>query len=179
MQKQKGLFFSTRNLVFMALLIAMQVVLARFLSIRIGDAIRISFSFVPVAYAGLTMGIGPAAFIGAVADIIGALLFPSGAYFPGFTLTALVGGVLYGAFFHKRNVTIVTVLLCKLAVDVICNLCLNTIWLTMIQGKAFTVLLPARALKNLLQYPVDVALLFALVKSVQRLPLSLKPSMKS
>ncbi len=47
-----------------------------------------------------------------------------------------------------------------------CNLALNTVWIHMLYGKAFMALLPGRALKNLLQYPVDVLLLYPVMKKV-------------
>ena len=45
--------FSTRNLAMMAALIAMQIILARFLSIQASDTLRVSFESVPVILAGM------------------------------------------------------------------------------------------------------------------------------
>ena len=39
----RGKLFTSRNLVLMAALVAMQIVLARFLSIQVSDTLRISF----------------------------------------------------------------------------------------------------------------------------------------
>lgn len=47
-------------------------------------------------------------------------------------------------------------------VAVLCNILLGTLWLSMINGKGYLALLPARAVKNLIQWPVD-SLIFVLV----------------
>ena len=39
------------------------------------------------------------------------------------------------------------------------NLLLNTLWLTILYGKAYTALLPARAVKELIGIPIAVALI--------------------
>ena len=87
-----------RFLACIAMLSAMQVVLSRFLSTQT-PVVKIGFGFVPVMFAGALYGAGGGALAGALSDVVGALLFPSGSYFPGYTLTAALsggGGVLLG-----------------------------------------------------------------------------------
>ena len=50
----------------------------------------------------------------------------------------------------------------KLVVVVLCNILLGTLWLSMINGKGYLAILPARVIKNLIQWPVD-SLIFILV----------------
>ena len=150
----------TRTLAACAMLLAMEVVLNLYVSVPIGQTIRISFGYLCVAAAGALFGPVPAIACGALGDIIGHVLKPLGAYFPGFTLSAMIGGAVYAVTFYQKPVTIVRVVIAQAVVDIGVNLLLNTLWLQMQGGKAFTVLLPARAVKNLLQYPVDVVLLF-------------------
>ena len=38
-----------------------------------------------------------------LADLIGAILFPRGVYFPGFTVTSALKGALFGWFLHKKD----------------------------------------------------------------------------
>lgn len=52
--------FSTRNLVLMAVLIAIQIVLARYLSVQVHEGLRISFETIPLALAGMWLGPLPA-----------------------------------------------------------------------------------------------------------------------
>ena len=62
--------FSTQNLVMMAALIAMQIILARFLSIQASDTLRISFESIPVILAGMWLGPIPGAIVAVVADFL-------------------------------------------------------------------------------------------------------------
>ena len=91
----------THRIVLMAMLAAIQIVLSRFLSINLWN-LKIGFSFVPIALAGMLLGPVGAGLTGMVADIIGATLFPSGTFFPGFTLTAFITAFGYGFFLQKK-----------------------------------------------------------------------------
>ena len=77
----------TRSITALGLLVAVEIVLSRFCSINAWD-LKIGFSFLPVAVAAMRLGPLEAAVVAAVSDFVGAVLFPIGAYFPGFTLTA-------------------------------------------------------------------------------------------
>lgn len=138
-----------------ALLIAISIVLSRFLSIQTPIA-KIGFSFVPLAVIGMLYGPAWAALGAAVADYIGATLFPVGAYFPGFTVTAALAGGTYGFFLQKDGAkSIVKVIAAAVVVNICWHLCLNTLWLQMITGKGYLALLPARIMSNALMVPVQ------------------------
>ena len=79
----------------LALLIALDIILTRFLSINT-QFLRISLGMIPVALAGVIFGPVWGGVCGAAGDLLGMLIFPSGAYFPGFTLTAALTGIIYG-----------------------------------------------------------------------------------
>ena len=84
-------------------LVALEIVLARFCSIQAWN-LRIGFSFLPIAMASIRFGPIPAAMAASAADILGAVLFPTtGAYFPGFTLTAFLTGVIFGLCLYRRQ----------------------------------------------------------------------------
>ena len=44
---------------------------------------------------------------------------------------------------------------------------LGTLWLSMLYGKAFMVLLPVRVVKNLVMWPINSALFFVVVKTME------------
>lgn len=94
--------FKLRNLIAIAMLIALQVVLSRFLSIQT-PFVKIGFAFIPVMFAGALLGPAAGALVGGISDFLGAMLFPFGAYFPGYTITAAFSGAVYGWFFHKKT----------------------------------------------------------------------------
>ena len=148
------------------MLLALQVVLGLVAAIPVGPSIRISFGYLALSSAGALLGPAVAPVNGALADVIVFLIRPTGPYFPGFTITGLVSGLIYGLMLYRRDVTLPRLLLTKLLIDVVCNLALNTLWIHMLYGKAFLTLLPGRVLKNLLQYPVDVLLLYPVMRKV-------------
>ena len=83
---------STRNMVYLSILISLNIVLTRVASIRIGvggaEIVRIGFGGFPIIFAGITMG--PCRRNSRChGDIIGYNINPMGAYMPHFTLSAL------------------------------------------------------------------------------------------
>ena len=65
--------FSVRNIVMMALLVAIQIILARYLSIQ-SETFRISFETIPLALAGMWLGPLSGIIVAFVADLLGTLL---------------------------------------------------------------------------------------------------------
>ena len=89
--------FTLKALISIALLVALSIILKRFLGYN-DKVLSVSFGFVPIALAGMLYGVpgGLAAALGA--DIIGALMFPTGPFHPGFTAVAAFSGLCYGYF---------------------------------------------------------------------------------
>ena len=67
----------------LAALIALNVVITRFLSIST-PIFRIGFSFLTIVCAATLFGPIEAAIVGGLGDLLGALLFPSGPFFPAY-----------------------------------------------------------------------------------------------
>ena len=153
----------TRKLIYCALLIALQTALNTLAAIPLGSTIRITFGYLAVAVNAVLLGPFPAMAGAMIADLIGCVLRPMGPFFPGFTLSAGMGGLIYGMMFYKKDVKLWRILAAKLMIDIIVNVLLNTLWLKILYGNAFFALLPSRLIKNLIQYPVDVLLLYPVV----------------
>ncbi len=154
-----------------ALFIALSVTLD-LLNIRIWitPELRITFNFVLSASIGMLFGPVVAMMAGFCTDIIGYLANPAGGgFFFGFTLTAMLTGLLYGLFFYKCRISKLRILLAKAAESILCTMGLNTIWLSMMSGKAVFVLLPLRALKSLILFPLEVVLLYLVTTIVLRI----------
>lgn len=132
----------TRVLTVMALLIALEIVLSRFLSISTPYT-KIGFAFVPVVIAGVLLGPLYAGMVGALADLLGALLFPIGPYFPGFTLTAFLMGLCYGFLLHK-DLAFRRILLAVALHQLALSLLLNTLWISMMNGAPYWPMLVTR-----------------------------------
>lgn len=150
----------------MAVLIAMEIILSRLLSIRT-PIVVIGFGFVAVAVAGMMMGPFRAGVVAALADMIGVMLFPTGAYFPGFTVTAFMTGLIYGLVLHDPRPKFWRVIVAVLVINLVCSLALDTCWLYMITGKGILALLPARLAKCAVMAPVQVMTIQLLTRLIR------------
>ena len=159
--------FSTRTLTSMALLIALEIVLSRFLSISAWNT-KIGFAFVPVVIAAILLGPLYAGIVGAAADFLGALLFPIGAYFPGFTLTAFLMGLCYGLFLY-RNQSFPRTLGAVAVHQLILSLLLNTLWISVLYGSPFGPLLVTRLVQSAILTVVQIMVIELIVKALPRL----------
>jgi ECF transporter S component (folate family) len=169
-KKRKGAIFLKKNtlaIVFTGLLIALNIVLDRFLSLQ-WEILRISLGFLPIVLAGFMFGPVYAGAAGALSDVLGMMIFPKGAYFPGFTFTALVGGVIYGLMLYKKKVTIPRVAVTMLLSSVICDMLLNTYWLHVLYNTNVYVLIYTRVLAILIMYVVEVFLVYITARVVIR-----------
>ena len=92
--------FPLRLITACAMMTALSVVLNRFCSIHTAGW-TIGFAFVPVALIAIVYGPAAGAAVGALADLIGALLFPFGPYHPGFTVVGALMGAIYGWFLYR------------------------------------------------------------------------------
>ena len=161
----KKIQFTTETLVITGFMIALSVVLSKLISINI-SFLRIGFGFLPIAILAMLYGPAIAAIGYGAADLIGAWLLPTGQFFPGFTVSAILTGLIFGFVLYKHEVTFVRALAASAIVCLIVNLILNTFWLTFIIGKGFTVLLASRALKEVVAIPIMAALIVAMDRSV-------------
>lgn len=157
---------SVRTLTMMSLLIALEIVLSRFLSINAWN-IRIGFSFVPIAVAGMLFGPIPAGIVAAVADVLGATLFPTGPFFPGFTLTAFLTGVVLGAFLHQKR-SALRILCAVLINQMILSLLLNSFWISVVYGSPFLPLLGTRAVQTAILMPVQFVVIGLIARTLGR-----------
>ena len=177
--KDRKKLFSTQLLVLMALLVALQVVLGKIVQINLISK-ELNLGFLPVALAGALLGPVPAAVVGALGDLIGSLLFPTGAYFPGFTLTSALVGLAYGLALHGKKPSWVWVIVAAVSGAAI-NLLLNSLWLSMLYGsKTYWGWIAARAGSYLVETPVQVVVIYLMltVFSRIRLPKAFRPDGK-
>ena len=160
--------FSTKKLVTIALMITIEIILTRFLSIQT-PFFRLSFGFIPVVIVAIMYGPLFAGVGSVIADFIGIMLFPIvGAYFPGFTLTAFLAGLVYGIFLYNRKKNLWQIVAAAFIVTVILQLGLDTLWLQMITGQGYLALLPVRVLRTLIMLPLQVICIQVIVRMLPR-----------
>ena len=124
--------FTTKQLVIIAMLVALNVILSRFLSIAAWN-IKIGF-----------------------------------AYFPGFTITAAIVGLIYGLFLSKKQ-TMPRILGAVLATEIIGSLLLNTLWISVLYGSPFLPLMATRVFQCLILGIVEIVVIRIMAGLVPRL----------
>lgn len=90
-----------RRMVIMAMLIAMSVVIDRFLTIMT-PTMKIGFMFVPAMVAGVLYGPFEGMVVYALADLIGSTLLAKGTPLIGLTFCYALSGIVYGLFLNER-----------------------------------------------------------------------------
>ena len=158
----------SRTLAVIAMLLALAVMLGFFGTVQVTDFLKIGFSFLPNEIAAMLFGPSVGGIVAGTADILKFLVKPTGAFFPGFTISAAAGGVIYGLILYKKPLSVGRIILAKVLVAVLVNTCLNTFWLTVMYGSSFAVLLPARLLKQILMVPVETVLFYLVVRTLSR-----------
>lgn len=155
-----------KKVILAGLLLAAAIVFNRFLSIKT-PIVVISFGFIPKIIIATMFGPWWSMLLFGLADLIGALLFPFGAYFVGYTASAVISGFIYGIFLHRKKKIPAKTYLWKLIVacllsNLICNLLLNSVWIYVTTKKAISVILPTRIVKELVTVPIYVAIMFGM-----------------
>jgi len=152
--------YSTRNLVFAALMVAMARVLALIPSIPIAHT-KLSFSFPARAMCALVCGPVAGMAYGFVEDILGFILQPTGEFFFGYTISTMAGMLVYALCFYRRRVTVVRIVVANVLVNIFVNALMGSMWTMMIRGGGYWGWFTVSLSKNLLTIvPKSIVLYF-------------------
>ena len=157
--------FNTKMLAVMSLLVALEVIIARFGTIRPTNSLKLSLDFIPVVVSAILFGPVPAMIISILADILGAFLFPVGPFFPGFTVTAALTGLLYGLLLYKDQ-SLPRVVLAVVLQQGILSLLLNTFWLKVLYGLPYLPTLVGRLVQAGIMAALQIVLIPLLAKAI-------------
>lgn len=166
MQKRKKL--SLNVVVFCGVMGALAIVLEYVGSIRIGPYARIGITELPNVTVDYLFGPFTGMLFAAVMDVLKFMVDPDGMFFPGYMLTAVTAAFIYGSLLHQKKLSIGRLLLAEFLVKLICNLGLNTLWAVILYHKAVAVIFPTRLVSNLIQLPLDTAVVWLLLQMLNR-----------
>ena len=159
--------FNTKKLITLSVLVAMDVVLTRFLSINAWNT-RIGFVFVPLVIAAMMYGPLSAGIVAALADFIGAILFPTGPYFPGFTFSVFLMGIVFGLFLYKDR-SFWRVVVSVLITQFVISLFLTTYWISFLYGANYKALLATRVVQSAIISAAQIIVIPLMAQLVKRL----------
>lgn len=152
-----------------AMLLAMLIILNRFISIKT-EVLVISFTFLPMMLSAIWLGTKYSTVIALLGDFIGAILFPFGPYFPGFTVSSALSGLIYGLFlYNKGNEMSNKKLLIRLIISsviqlIFVNIFVTSLWIHILYGKAYLAIMASRTVTQLVMIPIHVISIYVLEK---------------
>ena len=162
-----------KKIILTAVLLAMLIILSRFLSIKT-PILKISFAFVPTMLCAVWLGIKWTVLLNVLGYVIGATLFPTGPYFVGYTISTAIAGFIYGIFLYRKEENsysdkqfFIRLILSTVLVAIIVNMGLNTLWTSITSGKAFVVLFLARIVKQLIMIPIHIIVIVFIEKALR------------
>ena len=158
----------TKVLTFCGMMGALALILSYVATIKIGQFIRIGFSGLPNQVIDYLFGPWIGAIFAATMDIVKWFASGDGNFFPGFTLTAVVGAIIYGFFTFNKPIKISNIVISQILVKLICNIFMNTLWLKILYNQAVFALLPGRIISNAVMLPIDCFIMYALLKAVSK-----------
>lgn len=157
-----------RTLTTMSILIALGLLLG-FFTLVPNEFLKIGLRFTVTSAMGFLFGPVPACLGAGAIDVLDYFLRPTGPYFFGFTFNAMLTGTIYGLLLYRKRAAFWRCLLTKGVVSLTINVILSTIWLAVLYGQAINVLLPVRLLKNAVALPVEAAIMFFILKTVEKI----------
>lgn len=164
-----------KKIILTAILLATLIILSRFLSIKT-PILKISFEFISTILCAIWLGVKWTVLLNVLGDIIGATLFPTGAFFIGYTISTAISGMIYGLLLYKEETDtytdkqfLVRLIISVILVTCISNIGLNTLWISITTGKAFIVLLGTRIIKELVMIPIQIVVIL-FVEKILRSP---------
>jgi len=144
-----------RILTLAAMLLALRIVIGA-VRIPVADNLNIMFTYLPESLIGLICGPVAAPMVGAAGDILGYIMHPSGAFFPGYTLSAMLTGLIYALFLYRARITVIRIAFAKLLVNYGVNVLLGSLWSTMMYGKGYLYYFAKSIVKNTIMLPIEI-----------------------
>ena len=149
---------SVRYLALMAAFIAVKVILQGAF-IPVGENLRISISFLFTTTEAMIIGPVAAMVSGAITDNVGFMMYPTGPFFFGYTISSMLGPLVYALFFYRRRVTVFKIVVAKAIVNYCVNVLLGSLWSAMMYSKGYLFYAARSVIKNSLMLPIEIVLI--------------------
>ena len=158
----------TKTLTIAAMLTAVGIVLG-FYKIPINQFIEVRFASIPISLAGLLFGPAVGGVVGALVDIGGYIAKPTGPFFPGFTVSSALTGIVFGFFFYRKKPTALRIAIAEVFYTVLIGILLNSYWLNILYfHDGFTATVITRLPKELIMLPINGMIRFILFQALAK-----------
>ena len=151
---------SVKYLALMAVFVALKTATSG-LFIPVAENLRISLSFLFMSVAGAILGPVAGMITGAIGDIVGYMMFPTGAFFIGYTISAMAGPLVYALFLYRQKITIPKLILAKAVNNYVVNVLMGSCWSAMLYSKGYLFYFTNSLIMNTLLLPLEIIGLIA------------------
>ena len=164
-----------RSLAVVAMLLALRIVLGMFANATLpmfGNTVKFSAAFIPIAVTGAMFGPIPAGLVGALGDVLSFLIAPTGgAYFPGFTISGLLTGLIYGFALYNEKLSLPRIAIAWAVNALVVESFMAAYWLYILyaQEPSYLFYLSARGISLAVKCAPEILILVALGKPVKAL----------
>ena len=145
----------TKKMILASMLLAIFIILNRFISIKT-EILVISFSFIPMMISAIWL--------------LGAILFPFGPYFPGFTVSSTISGLVYGILLYNNGKEMshqklfIRLTISSLIHLIVVNIFITSLWIHILYGKAYIAIMASRTITQIIMIPIHIVTIYGLEK---------------
>lgn len=170
----KGPKLDIRTITVSALLIAIQIILCKIPAIGNPAILQIGIGFIGTALIGYLAGPWIGGVILVLVDIITHTILGSGGiFFPGFTFSAFISGIIAGAFLYNQKITWQRIFLYEFIQILISNVFFTTLWvyilsLTSSHHMTILTLLEFRLPKEVISWPIQSLIDIIILKAISK-----------
>lgn len=163
------------SMALLGILTALRLVLSRIGSIRLTRDIRISLAFMVTVIIAYYFGPVWTAVFNGIMNLLIFFIFPTGdPFFIGYTLSAVIGGFIYGIFLYPQQLTLIRMIMAVTLVTLIVNLFLNALWATMLYQVPFWIAISTRLVKELIQLVPQIIISYLVLQVVSKFKIESK-----
>lgn len=156
---------SLNLLVFAALMVAASIALSA-VSVPVTGYTKFTLGFLARSLCALVCGPVMGLTFGFVEDMLGFILHPTGAFFPGYTLSTMLGVLVYALCFYRAKITVWRIALANVTVNVLINAVLGSYWNVILRGNGFLFYFWTSLAKNLVTVLPKVLLMYVLFQAL-------------
>lgn len=157
---------SVKTLATCALMLAVGTMLGYF-SIKLDNDKTVGISVIAPQLVSTLYGPVVGGIVGAAGDILDCILNPKGPFFPGYTLSAFLGQMIYGMVLYKKKLSLLRIIVSKILVAVFVNLPLGSLWSWMFISKGYFAILVGKIAQQGIQVVVLGVLFYMFVSALK------------
>ena len=151
---------NVRMLTLAGIITAASIVLESFPIYLLGTSLKIYFSFLVISLGCYVYGPAVGILVGFANDTLGFLISSFGEpYFPGYLITAMLSGLIYGALLYRQRITVLRLVVVRLVINYGSNVLLGSVWKAMLYGKGYYYYFTTGLVKNTTMLPIEVLLM--------------------